>query len=533
MSYVCLWIPRSPTAAECDATDAVTGAVTGVATDAATDAATGNATADHDAASGFVTSLLTVAPHVALETRAEGALYWVDVRGLLARRVANAVLRMAREAGHAHARIGVAGTAIAAELAAAREGEGGGPALVVVPPGTDASFLAPLPLTGLAEAASSGAIVDERGHGVSPAVVATSIASLEDVGIESCGELARLTQAAVELRFGAIGVALWRLARADTTLRGRHSLALFPPVPRALPSASVTWDDYAIRDTERLAFVVNRLATTVCDGLQRWGEGARTMAMQVALADRTVVERPVRAARTTASRQGWVRLIRAELERLTLPDAVVGLSLRVEAAGDTAALQGDLFDRGFQSGAAVAEALAGLVDDGRATIVGLSSTELTSLHPFPEQRARWRRLELATVLQEDDERVSHSAASPAGSPHHARSTAALGLQLLPAPRRVSVVTERRRSYNVPVHFTDPAPEEERGPWSGDVSILTAAGPDQLSSRMEDGTSRAREYFHCLTSGGVLVLLFRDALRDDSTPERAPASQDWYVHGWWD
>lgn len=532
MSYVCLWIPRSPTGAACDAE---------VGTEA-------DARADGEIATGFVTSLLAVAPHVALETRAAGALYWVDVRGLLARRVANAVLRMAREAGHVRARIGVAGTAIVAELAASREGDNGGPALVVVPPGTDASFLAPLPLTGLAEAASSGAIVDERGRGVTPAVVATAIASLEDVGVESCGELARLTRAAVELRFGVVGVALWRLSRADATLRGRHSLSLFPPAPRAVPSASVAWDDYAIRDTERLAFVVNRLATTVCDALQRRGEGARTMIMQVALADRSVVERSVRAARTTASRQGWVRLIRAELERLTLPDAVVGLSLRVEAAGDTVALQGDLFDRGFQSGAAVAEALAGLVDDGRATIVGLPPEELASLHPFPEQRARWRRLELATVLQEDDVRVSRPTMSHAMEQHattpraesslHAWDRAALALQLLPTPRRVAVVTEPRRAYHVPVRFTDPAPEEERGPWDNDVSILTAAGPDQLSSRAEDGILRAREYFHCLTSGGVLVLLFRDALfrdalRGDTTPERAPASHGWYVHGWWD
>ena len=522
MSYVCLWIPRSQTGAECDAP--------GGATDGTSDSSGGSGP-------DFVATLLTVAPHVALETRAAGTLYWVDVRGLLARRVADAVLRMAREAGHARARVGVAGTAIAAELAVAtRGGADGAPALVVVPPGMDASSLAPLPLTELAEAASSGAIVDERGHGVSSATVATSIAMLEDVGVESCGDLARLTQAAVELRFGTIGTALWRLARADATSRGRHALSLFPPVPRALPSASVAWDDYAIRDTERLAFVVNRLATTVCDGLQRWGEGARTMTLHVSLADRTVLERPVRAARANANRQGWVRLIRAELERLTLPDAVVGLALRVEAAGDTASLQGDLFDRGFQSGAAVAEALAGLVDDGRATIVGLSESTLASLHPFPEQRARWRRLELADVLQADDARMSSTNASTAVA-HGSASSPALALQLLPEPRRVSVVTERRRSYNVPVHFTDTAPEEARGPWDDDVSIITAAGPDQLSSRTEDGLPLAREYFHCLTSDGVLVLLFRDVPRDvprdDGAPVYARTDHGWYVHGWWD
>jgi hypothetical protein len=343
------------------------------------------------------------------------------------------------------------------------------------------------------------------------------------VGLETCDDLARLTRAAVELRFGPAGVALWRLARADATVRTRHPLALFPPRPRALPSASLAWDDYAVRDLERLAFVVNRLVATVCDGLRAWGEGARALTVQVALADRSVLDCPVRSGRTTASRHTWARLVRAALDRLTLPDAVVGLSLRVDAAGDVGALQGDLFDRGFQAGAAVAEALAQIVDDGRATIVGLAPSH----HPLLERRTRWRARELGAVLQEDDARVARAA------PERARGAAALALQLLPTPRRVAVTTTWRRAHHVPVRFTDAAPEPERGPWAGDVPLLTTIGPDHVSGGAETGTPYAREYFHCLTADGVLVLLFRDVAAGGTRAAGAARDDAWYVHGWWD
>ncbi|HEX6631588.1 MAG TPA: hypothetical protein VF048_10865, partial [Gemmatimonadaceae bacterium] len=268
---------------------------------------------------------------------------------------------------------------------------------------------------------------------------------------------------------------------------------------------------------------VNRLAAAVCDGLRRWGEGARTMTALVALADRSTLACPVRAGRATASRRTWARLVRAALDRLTLPDAVVGLSLRVDAVGDVGALQGDLFDRGFQAGAAVAEALAQIVDDGQATIVGLAPSH----HPLLERRTRWRARELTAVLQEDDTRAARAARVPAAA------TTALALQLLPSPRRVTVATAPRRAHRVPVHFTDPAPERERGPWAADVPLLTAAGPDHVSGGAEVGAPYAREYFHALTADGVLVLLFRDVAARDAATTTEARDDAWYVHGWWD
>src|SRR5690606_39885538 len=116
-------------------------------------------------------------------------------------------------------RVGVADSAMAAELAAAvvapdARSTGLDPCITVVPPGTDAQFLASHPLTALtgagagaaspATAESGGKRARGRGRsesGSSAATVTTLISSLRDVGLETCGDLAQLTRAAVELRF--------------------------------------------------------------------------------------------------------------------------------------------------------------------------------------------------------------------------------------------------------------------------------------------------------------------------------------------
>jgi hypothetical protein len=53
-------------------------------------------------------------------------------------------------------------------------------------------------------------------------------------------------------------------------------------------------------------------------------------------------------------------------------------------------------------------------------------------------------------------------------------------------------------------------------------VLTAAGPDRISGGAEAGEPYERDYFHCLTDAGLLVLLYRDLL-----------AGGWYLHGWWD
>jgi hypothetical protein len=412
---------------------------------------------------------------------------WVDARGLSLRELGEGVLATAGQHGVQGARVGAARIAIVAEVAAT---VGRAPMMIVSPEG-ERAFLAPYPLRMLADAAP-----------VPPS--ATLSAALADVGIDRCADLAALTLEEVEVRFGAEGVALWRLSRAEDPRR------VFAPRARALASASLAWEEYALRDTERLAFVINRLAGTVCAELDRWGEAARAMTLTLALTSRVTMERQVRSSRPTASRTTWVRLLRAELERVRLRDAVVGLSLRVDAAGEMENPQGDIFDHGLQSARAVEEALTRLIDDQQATIVGLTRT----MHARPEDRARWRSLELAEVLRQQGA-VASSGAVPS-----------LSLQLLPRARRIAVETAERRDHRVPVSYRARAEAHatQRGkmPCVSEAAVLTALGPDRISGGAEAGEPYARDYYQCVTTDGLLVLLYRDTLADQ-----------WYLHGWWD
>ena len=296
MTFVALWRP------------APTGATPAASPDApAGDEALGEA-------------LIRVAPHVALgDGDAGGRIVWADARGLPARTVADDVLRVAQELGHPDSRVGVARVAIVAAIAARH----GSARVVSVRRGAERAYLAGKPLAVLAS---------------SPAWSIRLAAALADVGIETCGDLASLDADAVEVRFGAEGTTLWKLARGEDQRR------VFSQPRRALPSASLEWLEFETRDAERLLFVANRLIDRICDELRAWGETARTMTMRLPLAGGGAVEKKLRGARATADRATWVRLLRAELERLRLPDGVTGIGLRVDSVHDLDAPQGDLFD---------------------------------------------------------------------------------------------------------------------------------------------------------------------------------------------
>jgi hypothetical protein len=343
-------------------------------------------------------------------------------------------------------------------------------AVTIIPPGTERDFIAAHPISVLAP---------------SP-----QLASLfEGVGIENCSDLARLEGESVEVRFGAEGVELWRLARAD------DRRMIFGSSIRSLPESSLDWVDYTLTDPERLIFVINALLDNVCTALADRGQGAREMTLAFSLANRTTFEHLVRPSRSTSSRKAWMRLIRTHLETLRLSDAVTGISLRVEAVTGDIGRQGDIFDRGFATARATEEAVAQLLDDQGAVIVVPANTR----HSLLERRTNW-------LVQEPE----HAART-----HVTRRRVAepsFTLQLLQAPRPIAVKTAKRRDHVLPTKFRDT---------DGWVMIESAAGPDKVSGgRWEE--SYDRDYFRCVTEEGTLVWIFRDA-----------QANEWYMHGWWD
>jgi protein ImuB len=438
MSYVCLWSPAWPTGAASPAE--------------------------------LSSSLLQHTPRVLVGARGR---VWADARGLDAGALAVALLDTVQRHGITSVRAGAATTAIAAELAAT----GGTVPLTLVRPGTDRAFLAPMAIDVLEPSTR----------------LATLLAG---IGVATCGDLARLDAADIEVRLGAEGVALWKLARAhDPRL-------LFGAPARALPSASLSWVEYALRDAERLLFVVNALAQTVCTALAGGGQRARAVALDFTLADRTTVVHRLRSARPTASQKAWMRLIRALLERVTFPDAIAGVVLRVESATDNAGVQGDLFDRGFANAPAVERTVSQLMDDQGDVALVPGNTA----HPLVDARTTWRREDPAAIAASGAAGVARGERRQVPSPQ-------LVLQLVTPPRAVAVDTVARRDHRVPVRYRDGRT------WHG---IVDAAGPERVSGGQWE-VPYAREYFRCVREDGTLVWLYHDAR----------AQGQWYLHGWWD
>lgn len=419
----------------------------------------GSATAEATAAE-LAPRLLTAAPRVRAEAR---GLIWADARGLPPRPLAVTLLALLRERGGcANPSAGIARTAIAAEVASlfGRGNHGPHEPIIEVAAGAEREFLAP--------------------HDVDVLAPDTALARLlQGTGIECCGDLARLDQAAVEVRFGPDGVALWRLARADDPRR------LFDPALRPLPDASLEWSDYVLRDPERLLFAINGLAGTVCAALRETGQGATAFTLAFGLASGATVEQAFNPSRANASQRTWMRLIRDVLERIRLPDAVVGVFLRVDAAARSEIVQGDILDRGFGTAQAAEEALARILDQGSIVV-----TPENSRHPLLARRTRWVEQPPALVW-----------ARPQIGPEDTEP--ALSLHLRPEPASIEVATADRRGFAAPLRY--------RSHQGGDswCDLVSASGPDCISGGQWD-EPYACEFYCCVRQDGAIVLLSRDA-----------------------
>ncbi len=411
---------------------------------------------------------LRIVPRVALDF-ARG-LVWADGKSLAVPVICEDLTVALENMGAEGIHFGVAAVPIAAEVAARTRAHGSqaGSGVTRVLAGNERDFIGAVAID----------ILDP-----SP-----QLANLfEGTGIEKCSDLACLQQEPVEVRFGAEGVHLWRLSRADDTR------LMFAVMPRSLPQSSMDWVDYVLRNPERLVFVINALVDNVSTALESQGLCAREMTLVFSLANRTAYEHLVRPSRSTSSRKAWMRLIRTHLDRIVLPDAVTGIALRVESVTGEVERQGDIFDRGFATARATEETVAQLLDDQGAVIVVPSNSQ----HPLLEKRTVWQAQEPAHAARAH--MVKESRADPQ-----------LTLQFLAEPRRITVKTVRRRDHDLPVKY------REEGDW---VNLESAAGPDRVSGGQWE-RAFAREYFRCVNETGAMVWIYRE-------------QGEWYLQGWWD
>ena len=408
-------------------------------------------------------ALLAVSPQV---TPGTPGLWWVGVHGLSHRGERAVALELATlaRAWHPAARVALASSCVAARAATwlARE-------VPIIPAGDDAAFLARTPL----------ALVQMDGE---------LRETLRALGVTRAGQLAALTPADVEARWGAVGLAAWRLAHGDDP---RRPALAEPPRPHLvsadLPVPATTLEPVLFLIRAALDRLVNEVArdgraiaafevTLVLDGT---GSALPTVIVPARIATRRVA-----CAVPLARVEPLFEQCRAVLDGWALEAPVTGVAVQVVERVALSGEQGDLLHTGWRDPAAAEAAFARL----RAGLGGMAVVrpEGRDAHA-PERRGAWSEGRVLgwSMLPDDPDPPTVS------------------LRLLPAPERIEV---------------DPDPRAFR--WRGRRWVVTAqVGPERLSGDWWSAPF-ARDYWHWWSEGTVFVVF------------RAPGGE-WMLQGWWD
>ena len=451
------------------------------------------------AALEVTTALLAASPRVSwngthrrTDARMHGeGVWWVDAAGLGSEaKLAEKLAAIAGRIGFGPARAGIAGCAIAAYAATfggtgARRHRGTaqspGRAPVrprIVPPGADARYLAPFPVT----------LLDPDDD------LAETLRSL---GLVTIGQLAALDADEIEARFGPEGLAAHRLARGIDP-RG-------PSTPRddALPVIEVELGG-PVATAEPLLFVLKGALASLGRTLHDQGLAAREIALALRLDDGSTAERAVRPARPTSHADALFDHCRLALEGWQLPEPAVALRLSAAVTVPASGEQGDLLAPRWADPAALAAAFDRIRSSEGADAVALPEKRDGHL---PADQGAWR---------EDLDALSHGRAD-APALRRAADAPAAALRILPAATPVHV--RLGRSGLAAFRHADS--------WH---DVAEWCGPERLAPRwwrheaagVAGQTPGARDYYTARTADGTLWLLRRD-----------DPSHSWFVEGWWD
>ncbi len=264
-------------------------------------------------------------------------------------------------------RSGIAGTRFAAMVAAAAAEPG---ALVSVPPGGEAGFLAPLPTSLLTRDAEIRA-------------------RLRRFGLRRIGQVAELAASALVARFGDEGARIGSYARGEESdpFRPRHAperLLLALPI------------EPPVAELEAVRFVLHRIASALAANLAARGlaaaRGQVRLELDLAFAragtpGEVIVE--TRFPEPTADAEAIERLLLARLERTPPPAPVARLELELTGAEPAEGQQLPLFVPQALRGARLRWQLARLAmtyGEDRIRSVVVTDPEA----PLPEHRWAWR-----------------------------------------------------------------------------------------------------------------------------------------------
>jgi DNA polymerase-4 len=215
-----------------------------------------------------------------------------------------------------HASFGVATCKTVAKIASDLRKPRG---FVVVAPGDEATFLAPLPLRRL--------------PGLGPAAER----ALSGLGISTLGQLAALPLDTVQRRVGrASGTSLWERSRGIDT-----AAVTVPGAPRSVSREETFARDVAQRDA--LHARISELASDVGARLRTGGWTARTVTLKLRYSDFTTITRQETLASSTATDTTVRDAAAALLDASWSGDAVRLLGVGVTGLADAPQL--DLFDQ--------------------------------------------------------------------------------------------------------------------------------------------------------------------------------------------
>lgn len=371
-------------------------------------------------------------------------------------------------------RVGMAGTRFCARAAAVMEGKipGRGRAPVLVEPGREREFLAPLPVELL-----PGAL--------------TAIDALKRLGIHRLGGFAELPADGVVRRLGRDGLALHRLARGEDR-------ATLVPAPEARQFVVQVSAEYPVVQSEALRFLLRRPLERLIGGLDGEALATRCLRWTMQLEGAEPVTGRTWSASPSSSRRLWSDLLAVELERLQLSGGVLSVELEAEDVSPGTSAQERLTGpRAAPPGAmslTLAHLAAELGPDGFGTLAPLPA-------PWVEEREELRRFDPRELVPKESE---------AWVPDRARRgelAAAFRRVSPPEPIRVDLRGNRLVAFR---HAGGRLwAEQVLGPW--DVS----------SGWWEEGGGRSRRCYQVEGDGAVAHLFFE------------PATEGWFLAGWID
>jgi protein ImuB len=362
--------------------------------------------------------------------------------------IANALFVGARKLGLA-VRVGIAADKTTARVAA-RAGE-----VMVVPPGREAPFLAPLPVALLEP---------------SPETLAT----FRRWGVHSIGELEALPAGGVAVRLGAEGAHLARVARgqADTPL---------VPAPEPLVFEEGIDFDWPVENVEPLLFVLRRLVDNLVARLGCRALASGDLGLTMKLSPRGRDVRTVPVAAPTRDVGTLLSLVRLALETSPPANAVEGIVVRT-APARTRAAQLSFFEPAGPSPDKLASTiarLAALVGDtrvGAPVVLDRHLPDAFTMQPFDAPRLK-----------------------PAETTPNDSDARALSLHALRPPVDAEARLDRGALRYLAGHGIG-------------GQVLAAAGP----FRVRDGWWQlpvTRDYYDVQLSDGAIYRVFHDLQRD--------------------